>query len=250
VTTSGFEGRVALVTGAASGIGRAAAELFASAGASVVAADIEDVDETLAAIEDKGGSAVGLRADVTEDRQVEAMVGRAIDRFGRLDCAFNNAGVTLSRGAVHEASVDDWYRTIDVNLHGVFLCMRHELRVMLERGGSIVNTSSGAGVRGTPTLAAYAASKHGVVGLTRSAALEYAARGIRINAVLPGLVRTPMLEGSIGDDENLRAYYESRPPNGRMADPAEIAAAAVWLCSDAASYVNGLCMTVDGGATA
>ncbi|MEO8693610.1 MAG: SDR family oxidoreductase [Acidimicrobiales bacterium] len=243
-------GKIVLVTGAASGIGRAAAELFAELGATVVAADQAPVDDTVAAIEGTGAAVLGLRVDVTDDAAVAAMVHAAVDRFGRIDGAFNNAGVTLSRGVVHETSLDDWYRTIDVNLHGVFLCLRHEIAAMLERGGAIVNTSSGAGVRATPTLSAYCASKHAVIGLTKTAAREYANRGIRINAILPGLVRTPMLEQSIGDDQELRAYYEGRSPSGRMAAPTEIAAAAAWLLSDAASYVNGTCMPVDAGATA
>ncbi|MEO5840496.1 MAG: SDR family oxidoreductase [Acidimicrobiales bacterium] len=243
-------GKIVLVTGAASGIGRAAAELFAELGATVVAVDHAPVDDTVAAIERTGAAVLGLRVDVTDDSAVAAMVKATIDRFGGLDGAFNNAGVTLSRGVVHETSLEDWYRTIDVNLHGVFLCMRHEIAAMLERGGAIVNTSSGAGVRATPTLSAYSASKHAVIGLTKTAAREYTSRGIRINAVLPGLVRTPMLEQSIGDDQELRAYYEGRSPSGRMAAPSEIAAAAAWLLSDAASYVNGACLPVDAGATA
>lgn len=243
-------GKIVLVTGAASGIGRAAAELFAELGATVVAVDQAPVDDTVAAIERTGAAVLGLRVDVTDDSAVAAMVQATIDRFGGLDGAFNNAGVTLSRGVVHETSLEDWYRTIDVNLHGVFLCMRHEIAAMLERGGAIVNTSSGAGVRATPTLSAYSASKHAVIGLTKTAAREYTSRGIRINAVLPGLVRTPMLEQSIGDDQELRAYYEGRSPSGRMAAPSEIAAAAAWLLSDAASYVNGACLPVDAGATA
>jgi NAD(P)-dependent dehydrogenase (short-subunit alcohol dehydrogenase family) len=247
-----LEGKVVLVTGAASGIGRAAAELFAELGAeAIVAADRDPVDDSVDAVERHGAKVWGVQLDVTDDAAVGAAVAETLGRFGRLDGAFNNAGVTLSRAVVHEADLDDWYRTIDVNLNGVFLCMRHEIAAMLERGGgAIVNTSSGAGVRATPTLSAYAASKHAVIGLTKTAALEYVARNIRVNAVLPGLVRTPMLENSIGDDPKLRAYYESRSPSGAMATPVQIAAAAAWLLSDAASYVNGACVPVDAGATA
>lgn len=244
-------GKVLLVTGAASGIGRAACALFAEMGAAaVVAADQAPVDDTVADIGRHGAKALGVELDVTDDAAVAALVRDTVARFGQLDGAFNNAGVTLSRGVVHEADLDDWYRTIDINLNGVFLCMRHEIAAMLERGGAIVNTSSGAGVRATPTLSAYAASKHAVIGLTKTAAREYADRNIRINAVLPGLVRTPMLENSIGDDPQLRAYYEGRSPSGQMATPEQIAAAAAWLLSDGASYVNGACLPVDAGATA
>jgi NAD(P)-dependent dehydrogenase (short-subunit alcohol dehydrogenase family) len=242
--------KVVLVTGAASGIGRSAVEVFAREGAKVVAADRAPVDDVVAEVGSTGAEVLGVHVDVTDGESVRTMVLDAISQFGRLDAAFNNAGVTLSRGFVHEASVDDWYRTIDVNLHGVFHCLRHEIPAMLEQGsGVIVNTSSGAGLRGVPSLSAYAASKHAVVGLTRTAAVEYAGRGIRINAVLPGLVRTPMLENSIGDDEALREYYENRSPSGRMGEPEEIAAAVAWLMSDGASFVNGACIPVDAGAT-
>lgn len=241
-----LDGKVIIITGAASGIGLAAVELFAGLGASVVAVDRDPVGAR------PGEDDVrGLQADVTDDEQVRAMVGFTLEQFGRLDGAFNNAGITLSRADVHEADVDEWHTTIDVNLNGVFLCMRHEITAMLAAGpgigGSIVNTASIAGVRAAQTLAAYTASKHGVVGLTKVAAQEYATRGIRVNAILPGLVRTPMLERSIGDDAELRARYDRTAANGRMAEPVEIASLAAWLSCDAASYVSGASIPIDGG---
>jgi NAD(P)-dependent dehydrogenase (short-subunit alcohol dehydrogenase family) len=244
-----FSGRVALVTGAGSGIGRASALAFAREGANVVVSDavIEGGEETTQLIEDAGGQARFIAADVTRADEVQQLIGRIVDEFGRLDFAHNNAGIV--RGALtHELSEDDWARVLDVNLTGVWRCMKHELAQMLRQGGggSIVNTASVLGLVGNVERSAYAASKHGVVGLTRVAALEYAQRGIRVNAVCPGVIRTAMTAARLGDPDQ-RARMIADEPIGRYAEPAEVAAVVVWLCSDAASFVTGTAMPVDGG---
>jgi NAD(P)-dependent dehydrogenase (short-subunit alcohol dehydrogenase family) len=242
--------RVALVTGGASGIGRASALAFAAAGARVAVSDI-DVDGgagTVAEIEGRGGEAVFVPADVTEDSQVEALVAGVVARFGRLDWALNNAGTTGAGGYTADYSVEDWTRTLTLNLTSVFLCLRREIPVMLAGGGgSIVNMASGAGLQGFAGLPAYVASKHGVVGLTRAAALEYCSQGVRINAVCPGSTRTPMLEGFMGGDPKIEKMMTRSVPLGRLGRPDEIAEAVVWLCSDAASFVVGHALAVDGG---
>jgi NAD(P)-dependent dehydrogenase (short-subunit alcohol dehydrogenase family) len=250
---SGHTGRVAIVTGGGSGIGRATALRFAAGGAAVVVADVngQGAEETVARIIAAGGQAKAVTADVTDPAQVEAMVGVAAQGLGRLDIAFNNAGTSGVFGPTADADVDEWRRVIEVNLTSVFLCLRAEIPVMLRGGGgAIVNTSSGAGLMGFAGLPAYVASKHGVIGLTRSAALEYAKEGIRVNAVCPGTVRTPMLEGFTGGDEDALQAMGQMMPIGRLATPDEIAGAVVWLCSDEASYVTGHAMAVDGGALA
>ncbi len=245
-------GRVALVTGGGSGIGAATARRFARAGAAVVVADV--VEAGAAAVADEivseGGRAVAIAADVSEGDQVDAMMALAVDRFGGLDLAFNNAGISGTYGPLADLSIEDWQRTIDINLTGVFRCIRAEVPLMLERGGgSIVNTSSAAGQMGFAMLPAYVAAKHGVIGLTRSAALEYARAGIRVNAVLPGTVHTPMLEAFAGSVEGVRALA-APSPTGRPGTPEEVAEAAVWLSTDAARFVNGHCLAVDGGVLA
>lgn len=245
--------RVALVTGAASGIGRASALAFAEVGAQVVVADVDETGgaETVAAIEAAGGEAVFVPADVTDDGQVEALVAGAVARFGQLDWALNNAGTTGAGGLTADYDLEDWHRTIALNLTGVFLCLRHEIPVMVAGGGgAIVNMASGAGLRGFAGLPAYVASKHGVVGLTRASALEYAGQGVRINAVCPGSTATPMLEGYIDGDPKIEKMMTRSVPLGRLGRPTEIAAAVVWLCSDAASFVTGHALAADGGATA
>ncbi|HZJ28289.1 MAG TPA: glucose 1-dehydrogenase [Acidimicrobiia bacterium] len=245
--------RVALVTGGASGIGRASALAFADVGAQVVVADVDETGggETVSLIEAAGGEAIFVPTDVTEDAQVEALVAGAVARFGRLDWALNNAGTTGAGGFTADYDVEDWRRTIALNLTSVFLCLRHEIRVMAAAGGgAIVNMASGAGLRGFPGLPAYVASKHGVVGLTRASALEYGSQGVRINAVCPGSTRTPMLEGYMGGDPKIEKMMTRSVPLGRLGRPDEIAAAVVWLCSDAASFVNGHALAADGGATA
>jgi NAD(P)-dependent dehydrogenase (short-subunit alcohol dehydrogenase family) len=246
-------GKVALVTGAGSGIGRASALAFAREGARVVVSDL-DVDggeETIAAINEISGEAIFVRTDVTREDEVEAMVARTVQAFGRMDCAHNNAGITGAGGSIADYPLVEWERTMAVNLTSVFLCMKHEIPYLLEGGGgAIVNTSSGAGLVGFPGLPAYVASKHGVVGLTRAVALEYATQGIRVNAVCPGSTRTPMLEAFMGGDPAVEKAMARSSPVERLAAPEEIAEAVVWLCSDAASFVTGHPMAVDGGAVA
>ena len=244
------DGEVALVTGAGGGIGAAAARLFAAEGARVVVVDIDraGAEAVAATIVGDGGEAVGLAADVTEEGQVEAVVALALERWGRLDCAHNNAGTSGTPSAFTDVSLDDWEAVVRLNLTGVFLCMKHELRVMAPAGrGAIVNTSSGAGVIGFPSLPHYVASKHGVLGLTKTAAQEYARSGVRVNAVCPGTTDTPMMRAFIGGDLGIEKMMKSTVPTGELGRPEQIAEAVVWLCSDRASFVNGDTMLVDGG---
>ena len=244
---SEMQGKVALVTGGGSGLGRACALAFGRAGANVVVADV-DVDgggETVAGID---GPAALLRVDVTQPGEVAGMVDQTVERFGRLDLAVNNAGMTGASAPTADYTLDDWNRAIGLNLTGVFLCLKYEIPAMLATGGgAIVNMASGAGLVGFAGLPAYVASKHGVVGLTRAAALEYVKAGIRINAVCPGSTRTPMLEGFMDGNEQIEKAMTAGVPLGRLGRPDEIAEAVVWLCSDAASFVVGHAMAVDGG---
>lgn len=249
--TEELAGKVALVTGGGSGIGRAAAIRFGKAGAIVAVADrnAAATERTVLEITQAKGEAFALEVDVGNERQVDEMVATIARRHGRLDCAFNNAGVIEAFGTrLADATVEDWDQVMGVNLKGVWICMKHEIRQMLlQGGGSIVNTASAVGLRGSPGAAIYCASKHGVIGLTQSAALQYAKDGIRVNAVCPGVIRTAMVEEMSRSDP---AYESSRSafiPMGRFGTPDEIAQAVVWLCSDAASYANGLAMNIDGG---
>ena len=248
-----FAGKVALVTGAGSGIGLATAKAFGEAGASVVLADRRE-DAVRAAAEGlsaSGGKALAVRCDVTDDTQVASMIDRTVSAFGRLDAAFNNAGVMQRRVDTAEISGDEWDRVMAINLRGVWSCMKYELPQMLRNGGgAIVNCSSIGGVIGVPGLAAYHAAKHGVIGLTKTAALEYATRKIRINAVCPGTINTPMAESLTGGDPKILAEFLKDEPIGRIAEPEEVAAAVLWLCSPGASYVVGHALFVDGGYTA
>lgn len=242
--------KIALVTGGSSGIGRATAALFAREGARVVIADLnpEGGEETVRLIRDAGGEALFLRADVSQAVEVEALVQRIISTYGRLDCAHNNAGISGRFAATAEYAVEEWDRIIGVNLKGVWLCMKSEIPPMLAQGsGAIVNTASVAGLSGARGLSAYAASKHAVVGLTRTAALEYARAGLRINAVCPGWVRTPMVESAFVTRPDLEAQLSMSEPMGRIGAPEEVAEAVLWLCSDAAAFVTGHAMVVDGG---
>lgn len=248
-----LDGRVALVTGAGSGIGRASALALAREGARVVAADVDEAGakETVALVEDAGGDGRAVACDVTDEVQVAALVQVALDAYGRLDCAHNNAGVSGPPTQLADLDAADVRRILDVNVTGVFLCLKHEIPAMLAAGGgAVVNTSSGAGLGGAPWFGAYSASKHAVVGLTKSAALEYGGQGIRVNAVCPGPISTPMLDAATAGNAEMRALFSQGIPMGREGSPEEVAAVVAWLCSDAASYVNGAAVPVDGGAKA
>jgi NAD(P)-dependent dehydrogenase (short-subunit alcohol dehydrogenase family) len=248
-----FAGKVAFVTGAASGIGRAAALAFAREGASVVDADVSEQgnQETARMIEEQGGQALAVRCDVTRAEDVKAALDKTVEAFGRLDFAFNNAGIEPKKPApTAEYEMDEWDRIFDINLRGMFLCMKHQIPLILNSGGgAIVNTSSGAGIIGIKGSPAYTAAKHGVIGLTKAAALDYAAQNIRINAVCPGYIETPMMDRFTGGTPEGRAKVIAEEPVGRMGKPEEVAAAVVWLCSDGAAFVIGHAMVIDGGQT-
>jgi NAD(P)-dependent dehydrogenase (short-subunit alcohol dehydrogenase family) len=245
-----FEGKVVLVTGAAGGIGRATAVAFGRRGALVVIADVADLAATAAEVRGAGAEVLAVTCDVSRDDDVRALVARAVERFGRLDCAYNNAGIEGEPAATHECSEENWDRTLAVNLKGVWLCLRHEIPQMLKQGGgTIVNCASVAGLVGIAGLPAYEASKHGVVGLTRTAALETVKQNIRINAVCPGAILTPMLERFMASSPEARATVVASEPIGRIGKPEEIAECVLWLCSDASSFVTGQALAADGGWT-
>jgi NAD(P)-dependent dehydrogenase (short-subunit alcohol dehydrogenase family) len=245
-----LRGKVGVVTGGAAGIGRATAEAMVAAGAAVVVADVdaERGEQVAAGLRDGGGRALFAATDVSDDAAAAAMVDLAVTEFGRLDLAFNNAGIEGVPAPTHECTPENWHRVLGINLTGLWSCLRHEIPRMLDGGGgSIVNCSSVAGLVGFATSPAYVASKHGVVGLTKTAALEYATQGIRVNAVCPGVIDTEMIERFTQGDPAAQAALDAMEPVGRMGRPEEIADAVVWLCSDRASFVTGQAVAVDGG---
>jgi NAD(P)-dependent dehydrogenase (short-subunit alcohol dehydrogenase family) len=247
---NGITDSTAIVTGGGSGIGRKAAMRFGEEGANVVVADV-DVDgseETAELVREAGGDATVVETDVSDPDDVEAMVETAVETYGGLDFAFNNAGIEGESEPAGEHPLDNWEQVIDVNLKGVFLGMKYEIPAMLESGGgSIVNTSSIAGVVGFPDLSPYVASKHGVIGLTKTAAIEYSGEGVRVNAISPGVIDTPMVQRSEEDDPETMEQTKAATPIGRLGQPEEIGDAAVWLCSDDASFVTGETLVIDGG---
>ena len=245
-----LKGKAALVTGGTSGIGRETAALFAKAGAKVVVVGRREAEgvETVEMIRAAGGEALFVKTDVAKAADVEAMVKKTVEQFGRLDVAFNNAGVEGVWVPIISQTEQDWDRTIDINLKGVWLCLKYEIRQMLKQGGggAIVNMASIAGLMGSAGAASYVASKHGVIGLTKTAALENARAGIRVNAVCPAVIETPMGERLFGAEE-ARKYVLGLHPLGRFGVPAEVANAVVWMCSDGASFMTGQSLVLDGG---
>ena len=250
--TLDFSGKVALITGAAAGMGLATAQAFAEAGAAVVLADFKEdaVKEAAQKLIAAGHRALAVRCDVSEDAQIADMVSRTVSEFGRIDAAFNNAGVMAHIAPIADSTREEWDRVIAINLRGVWSCMKHELRHMERQGsGAIVNNASVGALTGNPGIASYIASKHGVVGLTRTAALEYIQHGIRVNAVNPGLIDTQIARDVVNGNEQAYDNIAKNVPIKRAGRPEEIASAVLWLCSEGASYVVGHALTVDGGMT-
>jgi NAD(P)-dependent dehydrogenase (short-subunit alcohol dehydrogenase family) len=243
-----FKDKVALVTGASFGIGRATALAFAKKGAKVVLADWVENLETMDLIKKFGGEAIFVKCDVSNGKEVKALIQKTIASFGRLDYAFNNAGIEGNSAPVHECSEENWDKTIGINLKGIWLCMKYEIPEMLKQGkGVIVNCSSVAGLVGFSGLPAYVASKHGVIGLTKTAALECATLGIRVNAICPGVIQTPMIDRLTGKKKESIEQFTALEPMARFGLAEEIANAVIWLCSEEASFVTGVAMPVDGG---
>jgi NAD(P)-dependent dehydrogenase (short-subunit alcohol dehydrogenase family) len=252
---SNLSDKVLIVTGAASGIGKAAAKQFAQNGATVVVADLSDAGaETAEAIQSDGGKSLFVKTNVTKEADVENLVAKTIETFGRLDGAFNNAGVEQAIKPLHEIEEAQWDKVMNIDLKGVFLCMKHEIKAMLDsgRGGAIVNTSSATAQGAIPYAAEYIAAKAGVIGVTRAAAVDYAQKSIRVNTVLPGMTQTAMTSRMPEDPELIKVFsaIQAAVPMQRMGQPVEIAETVAWLLSDAASFITGAAIPVDGGATA
>ena len=248
-----FQGKVALITGGSSGIGRATAVAFAREGARVVVASrrVKESEETIKLVKGAGSEGLFVKTDVSKEAEVKAMVEKTIKAYGRLDYAFNNAGIEQLPTPLAEQTEETFNQIMNINVKGVWLSMKYEIPQILENGGgAIVNMSSGGGLVGVPGFPIYVASKHAVIGLTKSVALEYAKPGIRINAVAPGVIETDMFERAVKDNEQVREYLMTMHPIGRSGKPEEIANAVVWLCSDGASFVTGHTLVVDGGFTA
>ena len=248
--TAELSGKIGLITGGTSGIGRYAAVLFAKAGAKVVIAGRRELEgkETIEMVRAAGGDGVFVKADVSKAAEVNALVQSTVEKFGRLDVAFNNAGIEGHWAPITEQSEEDWDRTIDINLKGVWLCLKYEIQQMLKQGGggAIVNMASVAGLIGSAGAATYCASKHGVIALTKTAALENARSGIRVNVVCPAVIETPMAERIFGEPE-INKFILGLHPIGRFGRPEEIAEAVVWMCSDRASFMTGQSLVLDGG---
>lgn len=243
-----FSNKVALVTGGSFGIGRATAIAFAARGATVAVADWVEDQETINLIHQQGGKGLFIRCDVSDEKSVQDMVKTVIAQFGRLDFAFNNAGVEGISAPTDACTTENWDRVTGINLKGVWLCMKYEIPYLLKNtGSSIVNNASVAGLTGFANIPAYTASKHGIVGLTKTAALEYAKQGLRVNAVCPGVIRTPMIDRFTGHNKEVEKQFAQQEPVGRLGEPEEVAAAVIWLSSEAASFVTGVALPVDGG---
>jgi NAD(P)-dependent dehydrogenase (short-subunit alcohol dehydrogenase family) len=248
-----FSGKVAVVTGAANGIGRATAIAFAQNGLKVVVSDIDDKGgaDTVAAIKDAGGEATFVRCDVSQDSQVRALVEATVSHYGRLDYAFNNAGIEIEQSKLADGKESEFDAIMNVNVKGVWLCMKHQIPVMLAQGGgAIVNTASIAGLGAAPKMSIYSASKHAVIGLTKSAAIEYAKKNIRVNAVCPAVIDTEMFRRAHVADPKKAEFALAIHPVGRIGKVEEIAAAVLYLCSDLAGFTTGIALPVDGGVTA